>query len=933
MNQYELDSRSGSFYFCVSILLILININIMKKLFFFALMMLAFAGCYDDTALWDQIKDHEARILKLETLCNQMNTNIASIQTIVNALQDKDYVTNVAPIKENGKETGYTITFSKSGSVTIYHGQDGKDGANGQDGQDGKDGKDGYTPVIGVKQDGDGAYYWTVDGNWLTDAAGNRIPTTGKDGADGTDGKDGANGTDGKDGADGADGNDGQDGADGVTPQLKIEESYWYISYNNGQTWDMLGKAVGEDGKDGAAGADGKDGDSFFKSVTQDDDNIYITLADGTEFTLPKVKPESVIIALNKVYEDFVVFKGEVPNLSVDFSATVYYSMNKDLTLHKYENKASVTELSNNSFTILIDGLKRDVKYYYFTEVRYNGSVIYSEVSTFVIGGYLDEYGICHGAGIKIGETIWAPVNCGYHASDFKYGKLYQWGRKYGQGYSESYGEVSPSISNERVSLEVGQRLSSADVFFQTQYDWLDEENNLLWNAGTDSDPVKTEYDPCPDGWRVPSVKELDSLESCSSLVTNEDGQNGVWFKDYHSVSEAFNKVIFLPASGMRLFSNGESCLRNERGYYWSSAPPGYYSVNVLSLGERGGGMYSGERRSNAYSVRCVRDNKAPVEIVSIKIAPTSLNLNVNESSLLSVVIIPAGAVDCEIVWSSSDHSVASVDQTGKVVAIKAGTTTITAMAGNMTAKCEVVVEYYADYIDEYGVNYGRGIKIGNTTWAPVNCGYHPSDYQYGKLYQWGRKYGQGYSSDIYDLDLHYIGKYSDAILPTVVEGGVSIATGNNQNNSNVYYRGISEYNSDWVYPQDNKLWNSGTESNPVKTEYDPCPVGWRIPTFSELDELTINYSDFIAEKSGQNGRWFSGAADFDANADQIFLPAAGNIYYNQGDFYYRSRYGYYWSSTANTCYSYMICFSNKSNLDKGSVSRANGYSVRCVQE
>lgn len=83
----------------------------MKKLFFFALMMLAFAGCYDDTALWDQIKDHEARILKLETLCNQMNTNIASIQTIVNALQDKDYVTNVAPIKENGKEIGYTISF------------------------------------------------------------------------------------------------------------------------------------------------------------------------------------------------------------------------------------------------------------------------------------------------------------------------------------------------------------------------------------------------------------------------------------------------------------------------------------------------------------------------------------------------------------------------------------------------------------------------------------------------------------------------------------------------------------------------------------------------------------------------------------------------------------------------------------------------------
>ena len=117
--------------------------------------------CYDNTALWDELKDRESRIVKLETLCNQMNTNISSLQSIAAALQEKDYVTNVAPIKENGKEIGYTITFSKSGSITIYHSAD------------------------------------------------------------------------------------GQDGADGITPQLKIEESYWYISYDNGHIWERLGKAVG----------------------------------------------------------------------------------------------------------------------------------------------------------------------------------------------------------------------------------------------------------------------------------------------------------------------------------------------------------------------------------------------------------------------------------------------------------------------------------------------------------------------------------------------------------------------------------------------------------------------------------------------------------------------------------------------------------------
>lgn len=244
-----------------------------------------------------------------------MNTNISSLKTIVEALQTNDYVTSVTPVTEGGKEVGYTITFSKSGSITIYHGKDGADGAPGADGEDGadgvsgadgKDGTDGQTPVIGVRQDTDGVWYWTLNGEWLLDDSGNKIPTTGKDGADGEDGKDGVDGSDGAPGADGADGSDGQDGApgqdgkDGITPQLKIEDGYWYVSYDNGASWVEVGKAVGENGKDGE---DGTDGDSFFRSVTQDDANVYFTLADGTVITLPK----KVSLSIEFDSEDLVV--------------------------------------------------------------------------------------------------------------------------------------------------------------------------------------------------------------------------------------------------------------------------------------------------------------------------------------------------------------------------------------------------------------------------------------------------------------------------------------------------------------------------------------------------------------------------------------------------------------------------------------------------
>ena len=280
----------------------------MKKLFayLFVAITMIIAGCsesFDDSKIWDKLDDHESRIAKLEELCKQVNTNISSLQTIVNALQNNDYVTGVTPITKNGETVGYTITFSKSQPITIYHGKDGRDGQNGTDGKDGADGKDGTTPIIGVKQDTDGIYYWTLNGEWLLDANGNKIKAQGTDGKDGingedgSDGKDGENGKDGKDGVDGSDGQDGQngqDGKDGITPQLKIENDYWHISYDNGATWTQLGKATGEDGKDGengmngTNGENGKDGDSFFQSVTQDENNVYFTLADGTEIVLPK---------------------------------------------------------------------------------------------------------------------------------------------------------------------------------------------------------------------------------------------------------------------------------------------------------------------------------------------------------------------------------------------------------------------------------------------------------------------------------------------------------------------------------------------------------------------------------------------------------------------------------------------------------------------
>ena len=208
-----------------------------------------FTACHKD--IWAELNELDQRVTTLEELCKEMNTNISALQTIVDVLQSNDYITNVAEIRKDGSVIGYTISFGKHDSITIYHGQNGN---NGQNGTNGADGQDGITPIIGVAKDTDGVYYWTLNGEWLLDDNGNKLPVSGKDGA---------NGADGKDGQDGKDGADGQDGKDGITPLLKIEDGYWYVSYDNGTSWTLMGQATGADGQngqDGANGTDGKDG-------------------------------------------------------------------------------------------------------------------------------------------------------------------------------------------------------------------------------------------------------------------------------------------------------------------------------------------------------------------------------------------------------------------------------------------------------------------------------------------------------------------------------------------------------------------------------------------------------------------------------------------------------------------------------------------------
>ena len=183
---------------------------------------------FDDSAIWEELLNHKERIERLEAECNRLNTNITSLQTILEALQANDYVTDIVKIMEDGVEVGYSITFVKGGTITIYHGTNGD------------------APKVGIQKASDGQYYWTSDGEWLTNDAGEKIPAA----VPSEDGK-------------------------YITPQFRIAEGVWYISFDGGSTWRQIEHE--------------EEPEPLFLNIDATNaDYVILTLADGSQIKLPK---------------------------------------------------------------------------------------------------------------------------------------------------------------------------------------------------------------------------------------------------------------------------------------------------------------------------------------------------------------------------------------------------------------------------------------------------------------------------------------------------------------------------------------------------------------------------------------------------------------------------------------------------------------------
>ena len=302
------------------------------------------------------------------------------------------------------------------------------------------------------------------------------------------------------------------------------------------------------------------------------------------------------------------------------------------------------------------------------------------------------------------------------------------------------------------------------------------------------------------------------------------------------------------------------------------------------------------------------------VELKTISLDKTSLELEEGSSATLTVKYNPNNATDKGTTWKSSNSSVAKVSTNGKVTAVKAGSAAIVARCGDKDAYCNVTVKAKEVQPPKPGqavsqpsqsspaatgthkghewVDLGLSVK-----WATTNVG-ASSPEGYGSYFAWGETRSKN--------------EYTLENLKYRTEG---------DSYDNVKF---SKYVVDSKY---------GLVDNKTRLELSDDAASknwggsWRMPTETEFHELIDNCTWTWTTMNGKNGYKVVSKS----NGNSIFLPSAG--YRHDTSLYNAVSYGYYWSSSLYESYSIgaRYLYFNSGNHGTSNNSRRCGQSVRPV--
>lgn len=190
----------------------------------------------------------------------------------------------------------------------------------------------------------------------------------------------------------------------------------------------------------------------------------------------------------------------------------------------------------------------------------------------------------------------------------------------------------------------------------------------LTSSSGTTVAGVKNE-----SGFFRYTFEDLHSLDGeliPSQYVTHWYTEGGIWQKD--------TEFVFDPTRGIEKKKQTAAILLN---IDCSSSLEGNFSTL--------------QQITKSFIQKLLENSVDPNEVASISLNTTSLTLNMGEKATLNATVLPSTALLKDVVWSSSDTSVAVVSA-GVVTALSPGEATITAKTvdGGFTASCQVNVKH-----------------------------------------------------------------------------------------------------------------------------------------------------------------------------------------------------------------------------------------------
>ena len=183
---------------------------------------------------------------------------------------------------------------------------------------------------------------------------------------------------------------------------------------------------------------------------------------------------------------------------------------------------------------------------------------------------------------------------------------LYQFGRKDAlPGTDTFYPTNSYSFDNTTGGRSLGYAIQHPEnmfIYAQTgtyYYDWCNATYDNLWSADNttygfnDNAVIKTVYDPCPVGFKMPASNAFTGFTSNGQYQSgaaniNANGTADSWDKFSAAYGHNFytngskTATIFFPASGFRNVGDGSLGNVGYSGYYWSAVP--YFTYNGCNL-------------------------------------------------------------------------------------------------------------------------------------------------------------------------------------------------------------------------------------------------------------------------------------------------------------------------------------------------------------